>query len=138
MKDKSKIIVNEEKQKLITQIIGLLKANNLSEGERLLEEAIGKYPHDPEPHNLYGILFEKKYDHNMAMKHFRAAWDLDPTYLPARHNLEHYGTFVSRGHCAYVDSDCVQEENENAGDYKVVYDARDIGHINRRRKNEAI
>ncbi len=138
MKDKSRIIVNEEKQKLITQIIGLLKANNLSESERLLEVAIGKYPHDPEPHNLYGILFEKRFDHNMAMKHFRAAWDLDPTYLPARHNLEHYGTFVSRGQCAYVDSDCAQEENDSADDYKIVYDAHDIGHINRRRKNEAI
>ena len=137
MKDKTKVTVNEEKQWLITQIIVFLKANNLSESEQLLEVAIGKYPHDPEPHNLYGILFEKKFDHNMAMKHFRAAWDLDPTYLPARHNLEHFGTFISRGNCAYEDSDCVQEENEKVGDYKIVYDARDIGHINRRRKNEA-
>lgn len=137
MKDKTKVTGNEEKQWLITQIIVFLKANNLSESEQLLEVAIGKYPHDPEPHNLYGILFEKKFDHNMAMKHFRAAWDLDPTYLPARHNLEHFGTFISRGNCAYEDSDCVQEENEKVGDYKIVYDARDIGHINRRRKNEA-
>jgi lipoprotein NlpI len=137
MKERKKVIIDEEKQMLISNIIGSLKDNDLEKSELLLEVAIGRYPHDPEPHNLYGILFEKKFDHNMAMKHFRAAWDLDPTYLPARHNLEHYGTFNSRGHCAYEVSDCNEENNdEHSFDYKIDYDIHSIGHINRRYKNE--
>lgn len=139
MRDRPMKEIDLEKIKCIREIIGLLKENKLDESEQLLRVAISKYPHDPEPHNLYGILFEKKCDHNMGMKHFRAAWDLDPTYLPARHNLEHYGTFVSRGHCAYEELDCVldENENENVGEYKIVYDARNIGRINRRHTNEA-
>lgn len=93
--------------------------------------AIGKYPHDPEPHNLFGIFFEKRSDHNMAMKHFRAAWDLDPTYMPARHNLEHYGTFFSKGGCAYDESDCNITKQKD--EYELVIDKNKIGHIVRRK-----
>ncbi|MDF2886247.1 MAG: hypothetical protein K0R23_632 [Lacrimispora sp.] len=74
--------------------------------ESMICQAIGKYPHAPEPHNLIGILLEKTGDHPSAMKHFRAAWALDPTYLPARQNLECYGTFFSNGRCAYDEKDC--------------------------------
>ena len=109
-----------EKRALLLRIIELLKSNHLTESEELLNSAIGKFPHSPEPHNLYGILFEKKSDHNMAMKHFRAAWDLDSTYLPARHNLEHYGTFFSSGHCAYDVTDC--EECKKDSLYRIIDD----------------
>lgn len=51
------------------------------------------YPHAPQPHNWLGLILEENGDHAVAMKHFRAAWALDPTYLPARINLEVYGTF---------------------------------------------
>ena len=47
-------------------------------------EAMGKFPNAPEPHNLLGIVMEQEGDHAGAMKHFRAAYALDPTYLPAR------------------------------------------------------
>lgn len=109
---------SNDKEILISKIIELLKSNQLDESEEMLKILIGKYPHSPEPQNLYGILYEKKSDHNLAMKHFRAAWDLDSTYLPARHNLEHYGTFFSSGHCAYELSDC--EECEKEGVYKMI------------------
>ncbi len=72
----------------------------------LICEAMGKYPHSPEPHNLFGIVLEKEGDHVEAMKHFRAAWALDPTYLPARQNLEYYGTFYCQGKCAFDEDDC--------------------------------
>lgn len=71
----------------------------------LICETMERYPDAPHPHNLLGILLEKSGNHSLAMKHFRAAWALDPTYLPARHNLENYGTFYSRGGCAYDESD---------------------------------
>lgn len=68
-------------------------------------KAMEQYPDAPHPHNLLGILLEKKGMHAAAMKHFRAAWALDPTYLPARQNLTTYGTFYSSGNCAYDETD---------------------------------
>lgn len=67
--------------------------------------AMELYPHSPEPHNLMGIIMEKKGDHVSAMRHFRAAWALDPSYLPAFYNLNTYGTFYARGRCAFDESD---------------------------------
>lgn len=67
--------------------------------------AMEKYPHAPQPHNLLGIVLEKMGNHMTAMKHFRAAWALDPSYLPANHNLKTYGTFYSGGYCAFDESD---------------------------------
>jgi hypothetical protein len=52
------------------------------------------------------LVLEKESDHLLAMKHFRAAWALDPTYLPARYNLENFGTFVPKGRGAFDESDC--------------------------------
>lgn len=71
--------------------------------------AMEQYPHAPQPHNLMGIILEKQGEHSMAMKHFRAAWALDPTYLPTRHNLHTYGTFYATGKCAFDDSDLLSE-----------------------------
>lgn len=68
-------------------------------------KAMEQNPHSPAPHNLMGIVLEKMGDHAMAMKHFRAARALDPTYRPAAHNLNTYGTFFSRGSCAFDDDD---------------------------------
>lgn len=81
--------------------------------ERIIYKAMEEFPHAPHPHNLLGIVLEKKGEHLMAMKHFRAAWALDPTYSPANHNLEFYGTFLSRGACAFNESDIpVSTSNE--------------------------
>lgn len=63
------------------------------ECEEMLSYTMYLHPHNPEPHNLIGILLEKKGDHVMAMRHFRVSLDLDPTYKPAQVNLETFGTF---------------------------------------------
>lgn len=73
--------------------------------ERLIYKAMEEYPHAPHPHNLLGIVLEKTGEHSLAMRHFRAAWALDPAYRPANHNLENYGTFNSRMGCAFDESD---------------------------------
>ncbi len=86
--------------------------------------AMEQYPHAPQPHNLLGIILEKTGDHMSAMKHFRAAWALDPTYLPASHNLHTYGTFFSNGRCAFDESDVPLEPPCNM---EIVYDERGIG-----------
>jgi lipoprotein NlpI len=70
-------------------------------------DAMSKYPHSPQPHNLIGVLLVKEGNHAQAMKHFRAAWALDPTFIPARWNLENFGTFYSSGKFALDEEDCV-------------------------------
>ena len=92
-------------------------------------EAMGKFPMAPQPHNLLGIVMEKEGNHTGAMKHFRAAYALDPTYLPARQNLDLYGTFFSRGGCAYDESDCPREA---PSPFQIKYDEKGIGHAVRR------
>ncbi|WP_018659603.1 tetratricopeptide repeat protein [Allofustis seminis] len=76
------------------------------ECEEMIIQAICENPHAALPHNLYGILLEVTGDHPLAMKHFRAAWDLDPTFLPARLNLIHMGTFKTADQKKFIfDSD---------------------------------
>lgn len=104
----------------------------LGEFEHCLPEirnAMAEYPDAPQPHNLLGIVLEKQGNHLSAMRHFRAAWALDPTYLPAEENLKTYATFYSRGRSAYDESDC---EAAKADCYSVSYDAMGIGHLTRR------
>lgn len=88
--------------------------------------AMEENPHAPQPHNLLGIVLEKTGDHMTAMKHFRAAWALDPSYLPANHNLNLYGTFYSHGSCAFDESDVPPAPESGL---EIVYDERGIGHV---------
>lgn len=126
----------KELQALCSKVRELVQCGEFEQCEHLLRDAMSKYPHDAEPHNLYGILLEKQRDHVAAMKHFRAAWDLNPTHLPARYNLEWFGTFYSTGKCAYDETDCPTPQNESK--YKLVYDDHGIGRFIRREKDESI
>ena len=91
----------------------LIRKGDYAECEKLVADAMGKYPHAPQPHNLMGVLFEMKDDHAAAMKHFRAAWVLDPTYLPARHNLNLFASFNKIGKYAFDESDCSISEEDH-------------------------
>lgn len=123
----------EELNRLCVTVRELISLQDYEKCESLIRSAMGKYPHAPQPHNLIGILLEKKGDHLTAMKHFRAAWALDPTYIPARQNLDCYGTFYSSSKCAYDESDCeVEEKSGKQSSYKVEYDAHGVGHFVRR------
>ena len=108
----------------------LIKEQRYEECKERISSAMQGYPHSPEPHNLMGIVLEKEDCHVDAMKHFRAAYALDPTYLPARHNLDHYATFFSKGACAYDESDCKTEATKN--EYAIEYNERGIGRAIRR------
>lgn len=116
----------EELQTLCVRIRELARAGALPECERIITTAMTQYPHAPQPHNLLGLLLEQQNDHLSAMKHFRAAWALDSTYLPARQNLDYFGTFFSCGKCAYDESDCPKETDEK---YSVKYDENGVGHL---------
>lgn len=128
-----KELINENDQKALDELCisvkELVYQGNYPDCERLISIAMGKYPHAPEPHNLFGLLLEKFGDHPNAMKHFRAAWALDPTYLPARQNLDCYGTFSAYGHGIYEKSDCQVEKTNK---YIIEYDERGIGHMKRK------
>ncbi|MDD4159930.1 MAG: hypothetical protein PHO18_03180 [Synergistaceae bacterium] len=101
----------EDLGSLCAAVRELISIQDYEKCETLIRCAMGKHPHAPEPHNLIGILLEKKGKHLMAMKHFRAAWALDPTYRPARQNIDCYEMFFSNRKCAYYDeSDCAVDE----------------------------
>ena len=131
--DESKDVKNELKQ-LCNNIRTLTDKKAYKECYEVITNAMKQYPHSPEPHNLRGLIMECQGNHLLAMKHFRAAWALDPTYLPSRHNLELYGTFLSRESGAFEESDCPSLLENST--YKVVYDQNRVGHIIRRKKHE--
>lgn len=60
------------------------KARDYQKYVTMICKAMGEFPNAPQPHNLLGIVMEKEGDHAGAMRHFRAAYALDSTYLPAR------------------------------------------------------
>ncbi len=117
----------QELAKLCNTVRALVAQREYQKCELIIKEAMGKYPHAPQPHNLIGILLEKEGDHLTAMKHFRAAWALDPTYIPARCNLDRFGSFYPKGQCAFDEADCPPEQAKDL--YKTEYDTEGIGHI---------
>lgn len=53
-----------------------------------LRRARNRDPSRPEAFNLIGAVHELRHDRAEAQRHYRLALDLDPTYGPARENLE--------------------------------------------------
>ena len=123
---------NAARQALCDRVRELIDRQDFAECEKLLCDAMSAHPHAPEPHNLLGILLETQGDHLLAMKHFRAAWALDPTNRPVRQNLDNYASFYARGATAYDDSDCTDEPSLSS--VEIEYDQRGIGHVVRRHK----
>ena len=54
----------------------------------LVGQAIGQNPNNPEAFNLLGELLEATGDRLQALKNYRVAIDLDPTYKQAQNNLQ--------------------------------------------------
>ena len=96
----------------------------------LICQAMREYPCAPQPHNLLGVLLELTGCHSLAMKQFRAAAALDPTYTPARENLITYGTLHSSGRICFDESDC---QDACAPRIDVDYSRHGIGHALRRK-----
>ena len=120
-----------ELSELCEKVRALVDCGAYEQCEPLICEAMENYPHAPQPHNLMGILMEKTGNHACAMKHFRAAWALDPTYTPASQNLSNYGTFSSSGPVAFDACDCPEPP---APTCTIEYDANGVGHVVRRKK----
>lgn len=113
-----------ELQQLCATVRDLIAECAYERCAQLICAAMEQYPHAPQPHNLMGIVLEKTGDHTAAMKHFRAAWALDPTYAPVAHNLHTYGTFHSHGVCAFDESDLPPASRNTV---QILYDQRGVG-----------
>ena len=98
--------MSEELDDLIIEAKTMIGQREFDACEALLATAMFQSPHSPVPHNLMGLLLEKKRRHEDAMKHFRAANALDPAYAPSRWNLEAYAEFYKTRADAYFASDC--------------------------------
>lgn len=90
-KSKERYQADKELEEICARVRDEFRTGDYQEGRRLLIRAMEAFPESPKPHNLMGILLEKERNHVQAMKHFRIAYALDPSYEPARHNLELYG-----------------------------------------------
>lgn len=107
----------------------MIEQKNFEKCEREIAMAMAADPHSAIPHNLMGILLEKQQNHILAMKHFRAAYGLDPTYIPVRYNMEQYGALQPSGKCAYKEEDCPVQ---NDPQFEMVYDKHHTGRLVRK------
>jgi DNA-binding NtrC family response regulator len=60
---------------------------HLEAAQEHARQAIAINPSRPEAFNLLGALHDMRRQHSQAMKNYRVALDLDPTYKPAQENL---------------------------------------------------
>ncbi len=67
----------------------------LEDSYKTIIKALNANPNAPEPHNLLGIWYEFKGIDDLARKHYRAAYALDPTYKPASENLQRVSTIFA-------------------------------------------
>ena len=117
-------------QPLTAHIRALVAQRNFSEAEDEAAQAMAAAPHAAQPHNLMGIIAESRNDHVQAMKHFRAAWALDPTYRPARINMERYGSFSGQmPRPVYDETECEPCPAQSRLTCRIEYDKHGIGHV---------
>lgn len=96
----------------------------------LITESMKNYPDSPVPHNLMGILMETEGEHVKGMKHFRASYALDPTFIPTRVNMNVFTSFTRMRACAYTENDCPEYiKKESYDKYKIIVDENGIGHL---------
>ena len=84
----------------------LLNEEKYDECRKVIEREMAKMPDSPIPQHLLGLLEERRFDKEKAIRHYRASYSLDPTYAPAIWNLERLGTGDVCKKCAYTEKDC--------------------------------
>lgn len=96
--------IEKNLRELCVKVKRCCRRHDYKTGEKIVINAMGQYPDAAQPHNLYGVLLEKTGQHTAAMRHFRAALALNPSYRPANYNLEQYGQMQVGGkRCQYGD-----------------------------------
>lgn len=97
---------------LCTKVKKYIEEKNWDTCMELIPRYMEMYPDSAVPHNLMGIMLESQGHHPEAMRHFRAAWSLDPTFLPASQNIDAYSLYDSEKDVkpAYTAQDCLPEK----------------------------
>lgn len=98
----------------IKESIVSLKKDKLGEAYQHIMDACNADPNAAEAHNLLGIWYEFKGNSDLARKHYRIAYVLDPTYRPASENLERVSTlFPIKIIPVNYGEEILEETNEN-------------------------
>lgn len=124
-----------EMNELCSSVKAFVMDGDYESGINMIYKSMSCFPHSPQPHNLLAIILDKKGKHHEAKKHFHAALALDPDYLPAKYNINVYGSCLSQEDYAFDESDVTLGES---GNIEIVYDSRNIGHAVYKRKIELI
>jgi len=85
----------ENYQTLISRAKAAINKRNFEFAAKLLQKAAQQDNDRPEPFNLLGVLAEMKGDDTQAMKMYRTALDIDPSYKPAQENLSRASQLIS-------------------------------------------
>lgn len=71
----------------VKTIVKLLKDKKFDETYNLILDLLRNYPNEPWAHNLLGCWYEMRGEAILAMKHYRAAYALSPSYDASRMNI---------------------------------------------------
>jgi DNA-binding response OmpR family regulator len=85
------------------------------DARHMTQNAIAADPQKPEAYNLVGALLEIKGEALEAQKFYRAALDIDPTYKPARANLERTASWHMVGKIELGPEEEESESREKGG-----------------------
>lgn len=72
----------------ITKAIEAIRSDQLHEGETYLRQALAFDYSQPDAYNALGLLMEKQGNRLKAQNFYRVALSIDPTFIPARNNLD--------------------------------------------------
>lgn len=92
----------------------MINERNFERAEEYLDSALASEPSTPEPFNLLGVILEMKGKPTEALKKYRAALALDPSYEPAEQNIERATQFDYSSEGIKLD-----EEEETDADEKL-------------------
>lgn len=85
--EKKNIEVNDF-TRLVVEATNELRKCEMERSYRMILSALVADPNAAQPHNLLGVWYELNSDYELARKHYRAAYALNPTYKPASRNIE--------------------------------------------------
>ena len=97
-----------------------VESGEFEKAQRDVLAVMGEYPESPIPHNLLGAILEKENKHAAAMRHFRAAYALDPSYRPAKQNLDTLSSLDYHSEVVFEDADCAPEKHSGRNEGMVL------------------
>jgi len=101
----------EDPDELLERAKSAINSRDFSRAEEFLNRAIKTEVEKAAAYNLLGALEEIKGNHTQAMKNYRTALDIEPSYGPAQKNLERAGKLGSK-----PDDVSLEEETDDKND----------------------